>query len=221
MDPETALSASRMHEDEVVDGIESLLLAYGIVIDEDMQFFIRQAYAIDERSHYWRGRCERVLKNCLELNENLGLELAQDQLAVAVLMHDVGMAFLPIDVLHKAGDLTAQEKALVSSHTQVGRQLISGMSRWQSAAEIIYQHHEHYNGKGYPQGLCADEICAGAKILSIADAFEACTHDRAYITRIKRPALRALLILNHGAGEQFDKKYVQSFAAMVEQSAKD
>ena len=212
MDPQTALSAEHVDESS---GIEKILKASSISLDGDIKFFIRQAYAIDERSHFWEGRCERVLSHCLQLNSALDCPVAPEQLAVAALIHDIGMAYLPIDVLHKGSNLNSDERQLINSHAEVGHRLIKCMERWQIAADIILQHHEKEDGTGYPKALTGKSICSGAKILAIVDAYEACTHDRAYITCIKRPTLRATLVLNHGAGEQFDENYVKHFVSLV------
>jgi HD-GYP domain-containing protein (c-di-GMP phosphodiesterase class II) len=89
--------------------------------------------------------------------------------------------------------------------------ILHKMGGWEEAAEIVLQHHEHCNGGGYPKGLEENEICAGAKILAIADTFDACRYARAYRTELKRPLIRAILEINRQADVQFSRQWVDTF----------
>jgi len=134
-----------------------------------------------------------------------------NQLAAAVLMHDIGMAFLPLNVLHKAGKLTGAELRTISSHPRTGYDLLRRMQRWDEAAEMVLQHHERVDGGGYPKGLTSLEICSGAKIIAIVDTFDARTHERAHVTQLKRPFVRAVLEISKCSGSQFSEKWVGLF----------
>lgn len=216
IDPDTALDFE--YEQDAAFQIynsEDVLYACGITIDDDIRFFMRQAHAVDERSKYWQGRSDRVLQQTLMLNTLCNNPVHPDQLAVAVLNHETALAYLPLELLHKSDKLSKKELKLIHDHPIASSRLLKGLGRWEEARQIIAQHHEHEDGSGYPNGLSAGDICAGAKMLAITDAFEACTHNRAYITRIKRPILRATLKLQHYAGTQFDKQYVSIFTQMI------
>jgi HD-GYP domain-containing protein (c-di-GMP phosphodiesterase class II) len=190
---------------------QNILQQFNIALDEDMKFFQRLSEPVEQRSHYWQGRSARMLQLTLTMNQYAGEPVEPAQMAAAVYMHDIAMAFLPLDLLHKTSPLTAEELSLLRSHTQQAFNLISAMKRWQQASYIVLEHHEREDGKGYPAGLNGQHICPGAKILAIVDAFDARTHERAYSTNMKRPFVRAILEINRCAGTHFDANWVNVF----------
>lgn len=195
-----------------ISGVERLLEKYGVSLDDsDLVFFRSLIAPMEMRSIYWVGRTERLLKLALAMNEQAGYSVDAAQLAAAVFVHNIGMAFLPLDVLHKRGEFTSEERRLMNAHPAVGAELLGGMARWRSAAKILLQHHEHSDGSGYPRGLKDAEICDGAKILAIAECFDARTHERAYRTVTKRPFIRAVLEINNCSGLAFAERWVQIF----------
>lgn len=226
LDPSTQianLSSRRTEQKKTPDNQPSaeekstrrLLKKYGVRMDDDMQLFLSLARPTEERSHYWRGRTFRLLEIGLAMNDAANCPVPKEQLAAAILMHDVGMAFLPLDILHKKSPLTAKELKVMSSHPKTGADLIKKMGDWSCAADIVLQHHEHIDGSGYPKGLTSIEICDGAKILSIIDTFDARTHERAHTAKMKRPFIRALLEINKCAGTHFSQKWVEVFNDVI------
>lgn len=195
---------------------DSFLQDHGLELDKDVQFFRDIMEPIESRSKYWNGRGDRILKMALLLNKLGGSPLDTKQLAVAVYVHDFGMAFMPIDLLHKEDRLTENEIVLLRSHAQSSSQLLQHMRRWGPAKEMILQHHEAANGSGYPYGLVEEEICDGAKIIAVADTFDALTHQRAYISHQKRPIIRAAGVINACAGQQLSQYWVNIFNQAVE-----
>jgi HD-GYP domain-containing protein (c-di-GMP phosphodiesterase class II) len=193
------------------ESLEAILTHFGIAIDDDLRLFIGICAPIEARSMYWNNCTARILELCLAMNEQAGKPVDPTQLAGAVLLHDIGMAFLPVEILHKRKRLDMHELALLQAHPAQGAALLSTMSRWQVAAEAVAQHHERMDGRGYPRGLGKDEICPGARIIAIADTFEARTHERAYSMQIKRPFIRAVLEINSCSGSQFDPEWVAVF----------
>lgn len=189
----------------------TILRQYHVAMDDDMMFFNRLSAPLEERSQYWRGRTARMLQLTLAMNHHAGEPVEPAQLAAAVYIHDIAMAFLPLDVLHKTSPLNAEEMSLLRSHTQQAFTLISAMKRWDQASYIILEHHEREDGTGYPAGLSGRHICPGAKLLAIADAFDARTHERAYSTNMKRPFVRAILEINRCSGTHFDPQWVNVF----------
>ncbi len=188
-----------------------ILQRFGIALNDDLRFCQHLIQPLEERSHYWKGRNARLLQLALEMNRHAGEPVEPDQLAVAVYMHDLGMAFLPIAILHKTTPLSAEEFDALRQHPLVAWQLTASMQRWQQAAAIVKEHHERVDGKGYPLGLNGTQICPGAKILAIVDAFDARTHERAYSEAMKRPFVRAVLEINRCSGTHFDAEWVEVF----------
>lgn len=188
-----------------------ILQRFGIALNEDLRFFQHLIQPLEERSHYWKGRNARLLQLALEMNRQAGEPVEPDQLAAAVYMHDLGMAFLPISILHKTTALSAEEFDALRQHPHTGWQLTTTMQKWQQAALIVKEHHERVDGKGYPAGLTGAHICPGAKILAIVDAFDARTHERAYSEAMKRPFVRAILEINRCSGTHFDAEWVEVF----------
>ncbi|HSX86561.1 MAG TPA: HD domain-containing phosphohydrolase [Pseudomonas sp.] len=190
---------------------EQLLARYGIMIDADLLFFIELMRASERRSRYWQGRGMRQLDLALMINQLGDTPEPPEQLAAAVCLHDLGMAFLPLEMLHKDASFNREERRHMQSHPRLAYDLFKRMPKWQGAAEIALQHQEHADGTGYPKGLKEAEICAGALILGIVDTFDARTHERAHQTLSKRPLLRAILEINGLAGSQFSAHWVERF----------
>ena len=189
----------------------SVLKQFSIELNDDLLFFHKLSAPLEERSQYWRGRTARILQLSLAMNREAGEPVEPAQLAAAVFMHDIAMAFLPLHILHKTTPLNTEETSLLRSHTQQAFTLVSAMRDWEQASYIVLEHHEREDGKGYPAGLNSPHICPGAKILAIADAFEARTHQRAYSTNLKRPFVRAVLEINRCSGTHFDANWVNVF----------
>lgn len=193
------------------------LSSYGVEANPDLDFMSSMVAAIEQRSPYWLGRTRRIAKLALRMNDLAGRPVTPNQLTAAVYMHDINMAFLPLDILHKPDHLNSQEKRQVNSHVRTAHDLLHRMENWEEAAEVVLQHHEHVDGNGYPKGLSEAEICDGAKILTIADTFDACTHSRAHHSEVKRPIIRAVLEINRHAGSQFSQHWVDIFNKTAQQ----
>ena len=188
-----------------------ILQQHHIALNDDLRFFQHLTQPLEERSRYWKGRNARLLQLALAMNQHAGAPVEPDQLAVAVYLHDLGMAFLPIEILHKTTPLNEEEMQLLRQHPASAIQLLRTMKRWQQAALIVKEHHERFDGQGYPDRLAGSTICPGAKIMAIVDAFDARTHERAYSESMKRPFVRAILEINRCAGTHFDPEWVEVF----------
>lgn len=185
----------------------------------DIDFFENLGHALEIRSHFWRGRGKRLLDIALDLNTEAGSPVNENQLTAAVYMHDIGMAFLPIDILHKSQELNPQECEKMRTHPLLGANLVASMAHWKETEQMILQHHERVDGGGYPVGLRDSDICDGAKILAIADTFEAMTQESATRDH-KRPLVRAVSEINSFSGQQFSEKWVAIFNAVLRKSIK-
>ncbi|MEW6313535.1 MAG: HD domain-containing phosphohydrolase [Pseudomonadota bacterium] len=179
----------------------------------DLHFFHSLALQYEARSPLFNGRTERLLRLALDSNEAAGKPVDPLQLEAAVYMHDIGMLLLPESLWLKPGNLSAAGKQLLRSHPELGAGLLKRMPGWQAAAEMVWQHHEMPDGAGYPRGLKNAEIAPGAKILAIADAFEAVMlkHKQRGDTR---SLVRAIAEVN-ACDNQFAPEWITPFNAVV------
>jgi HD-GYP domain-containing protein (c-di-GMP phosphodiesterase class II) len=180
-------------------------------LSDDLLFFRELMIPVERRSRYWQNRGDRIAKLCLYINELAGNPVDREQLLAAAYVHDFGMAFISLDILHKNDELTDTEKNIINDHVLGSSQLLQSMPRWQGALEIVMQHHERLDGSGYPLGLTEEEICEGAKILAIVDSFDALTHERAFTSHTKRPIKRAVIELNAERETLFSAKWLDHF----------
>jgi HD-GYP domain-containing protein (c-di-GMP phosphodiesterase class II) len=215
MDPTTHLQAPQIPAESRTD---ALLARHGIAPHPDLQFFAALTEAAEQRSSYWHGRNLRLLDLALSINALGGQTEKPEQLAAAVCLHDLGMAFLPLELLHKQTHLSRDERRLMQGHPRQASDLLKRMPDWAPAMEIVLQHQEHVDGSGYPKGLREMEITPGALILHIVDTFDARTHERAHQTLSKRPLLRAILEINNLAGQQFSVRWVEVFNRALQQN---
>jgi hypothetical protein len=177
----------------------------------DIVFFRELMKPIEKRSMYWEGRGDRIAKLAAYLNKLAGSPIDEDQLAVACYMHDFGMAFMPIKVLHKEGKLADAEFNLMRSHVYKSARLLEHLNQWDGARKIVMQHHERIDGTGYPLGIKESDICDGARLLAILDTFDAITHARAHESHLQRPKKKAVIEINKIPEGQFCKKWMQIF----------
>lgn len=168
---------------------------------------------IDRRDPTNRGHSRRVSVLCRLLAEAAGLAPKEIRRAeLAGLVHDVGKVALPSRILRKAGPLDAREYALVRRHPQIGCRLLRGWLGLRSVLGAVRHHHERWDGLGYPFGLRGDAIPRLARVVAIADAYDAMISDRPY-----RPALSIAAAreeLRRGRGTHFDPELVDAFLAM-------
>jgi HD-GYP domain-containing protein (c-di-GMP phosphodiesterase class II) len=178
---------------------------------EDLVFFRELMKPIEKRSMYWEGRGDRIAKLAGFINKIAGSPIDEVQLAVACYMHDFGMAFMPVAMLHKQENLEEVEFNLMRSHVYKSARLLENLNQWNEARKIVMQHHERIDGSGYPLGLKEDGICDGAKLLAILDTFDAITHSRAHKSHLQRPKKKAVIEINRIAKGQFSIKWMQAF----------
>ncbi|MBI5167400.1 MAG: response regulator [candidate division NC10 bacterium] len=169
------------------------------------------AAAIDAKEHYTAQHSQRVTQLSLILADALDLE--EDQcyaLELAAQMHDVGKIGIPDTVLSKVGKLTPEEWHYMRGHPAKGAEIVGQIEELSEVSSIIRHHHERMDGGGYPDGLKGEAIPLLARIIAIADAYEAMTTDRAY--RRARTREQALAELRNQKGAQFDARLVEVFA---------
>lgn len=210
----SAVTATAAVEDPLMVWRRMLQL-YGIPQDEDTMFFAGLVQSIENRSTHWQGRTARQLFLCLEMNRQAGNKVDKDQLAIAVMLHDLGMAFLPHTLFNQQGQPDPSQLSLWQRHAEHCASLLASSPRWQEAAAIIWQHHEHVDGSGFPDGLEGDDIADGAKILRIADEFDARPQDSEDPAVARRHMMKAVLDINNQSGKTFDTFWVDIFNQVV------
>lgn len=169
------------------------------------------AHAIDEKDIYTGSHCERVMELSMEIGKELGLkEQELEELKFGSILHDIGKIGIPEHILNKAGSLTDEEYQAIKEHSIKGFQILENLEYLQHSRRIILEHHERIDGKGYPSGLSGDEIFYLAKIVAVADSYDAMTSSRPYR---ENPLSQedAIVELLRNKGSQFDDKIVDIF----------
>jgi cyclic di-GMP phosphodiesterase len=166
--------------------------------------------ALETRDLETHGHSERVVTYSLRLGREYGLDSHRTKaLEFGSLLHDIGKIGVPDSVLRKPAKLTDDEWVLMRQHPVHGQQILRGIEFLEGAAKVVAQHHEKWDGSGYPLGLTGEDIDVCARIFSVADAFDAMTSDRVY--RKGKPYEVAAQELDDWAGRQFDPKVVEAF----------
>jgi len=172
------------------------------------------AAAIDAKSPWTNGHSERVTKYAVELGKELGLkEHELERLRLSALLHDVGKIGTYDIVLDKPGKLTEEEFDLVKKHPRKGAEILAPIKQLIDVIPGVLHHHERYDGKGYPAGLKAEVIPLQARILCVADSYDAMTADRPYRTASGRDY--AISELKRGSGTQFDPELIPVFLKVL------
>jgi hypothetical protein len=168
------------------------------------------AEAVDKRDPFTSKHSQRVRTISVDIGRQLHVSAAElEALEWGGLLHDVGKIGVPDNVLLKQGKLTREERITMNAHPVLGAQIIGPVDRLAPELPVIRHHHEWYNGSGYPDRLMGDEIPRLARILHVADAFEAMTADRPYRKALSTE--QALAELRKFAGVQFDPEVVDAF----------
>lgn len=166
------------------------------------------ADALDAKCDYTSGHSLRVSQYALLIGKNMGLtpEELRD-LELGGILHDIGKIGVPESILWKPAKLTAEETAIMAEHPVKSAQIIGDLPSLQKAKRFVMHHHEFMDGSGYPDKLAGDDIPLGARIILVADAYDAMTSDRPYRKAIGHE--RAIQELKKCAGRQFDPKIVE------------
>lgn len=190
---------------------------------------LRQAYlstiralaeAVDAKDAYTRGHSDKVSAYAMAIARKLGLGGDFiDNIRDAGYLHDIGKIGTPDAVLTKQGELTAEEMDTMRLHPGASHKILAPARLPEDIKEMIWHHHERFNGSGYPAGLKYEEIPLGSRILAVADAYEAMTADRPY--RDSFSTDEAVAELRRCAGEQFDPTVVEAFLEIRTQLESD
>jgi putative nucleotidyltransferase with HDIG domain len=202
--------SKRDHTEHVIGSIEKLYL----------QIFDSMAKEVDHKDKYTKGHSDRVASFALLLAKELGLQTGTlKTIVAAALLHDLGKIEIDDNVLKKAGKLTPEEYEHIKNHPRLGVELLRGKEFPWDIKPMILHHHERIDGNGYPLGLKGEDIPLGARVLCIADVFDALTSDRIY--RKAFGTEKALKIMNDDSGKMFDPVLLKCFVNMVDMGKAD
>ncbi len=193
--------------------------AYQELKDLNLQTITALATAIEAKDPYTGGHSLGVTEKAVAIAQEMGLpEEEIEKLRVAGLLHDTGKIGIPDSVLNKPGRLTAAEYVMIKVHPAISADIVGKIEGLTHLVPIIRHHHEWYDGNGYPDGLKEEEIPLGARILAVADGFDAMMAERPYRTAKSRE--EALAEIRAGAGTQWDPKVVKAFLAVTRKGRK-
>ena len=168
------------------------------------------AEVIDARDPYTRGHSDRVRRLSMRIAMKLGFdEKRLESLVFGALLHDIGKVGIKDGVLQKNGPLSSEEYEHVKQHPLIGAKILEGNDFFKDKIPMIRNHHEHYDGSGYPDGLIGEGIPSEARIIAVSDAFDALTSLRPHHGAI--PIKDALLEMEKCKGKQFDPKILELF----------
>ena len=185
-------------------------------LPSDFELMRSLSVHIDNLSIYRKNRSDQVVHMAERLNEALGAIVDPQQLQAAAWMHDVGMSFIPHNIFNKEGALSKEELRKIQEHVVIGSQFLLRFGGWDEAARIVMDHHERYDGSGYPNGTKGKEIHPGARILSIIDSYCSMTTERSDRT-FKKSLLSTISEINANIETQFDPEIVRVFNDVVRQ----
>lgn len=172
--------------------------------------------AVEARDPYTSGHSQEVTELAIAIARKMGLSAEEiENLRMAGLLHDIGKIAIPDSVLNKPSRLTSAERIMVESHPVIAAEIVGKVEALAHLVPIIRHHREQYDGQGYPDGLKGEEIPLLARVLGVADGFQAMTSERPY-----RPGMstqEALAVLQEGAGKQWDPRIVKVFCRILKQ----
>ena len=180
----------------------------------NLSFATALVATLDARDRYTAGHSAAVAVYARDIAERMGLSKREQQLAhLCGLVHDIGKGGLPPGLLEKPGALTLEERRLMEQHSEIGERILANVDDYAEIAKIVRHHHERVDGHGYPDGLTGTEIPLIARIIGVADAYNAMTSDRPY--RDAMPSRVARMRLAQAVESQFDTTVVAAFEAIL------
>ena len=184
----------------------------------NLSFAAAMVTALDERDTWTAGHSVAVATYSRDIAAEMGLTKQQVELVhLTGLVHDIGKIGVPAEVLQKTAALTDDEWALMREHSEIGARILGEVEDYAEVAEIVLYHHERLDGAGYPRGLTGDRIPLLARVIAVADAYNAMTSDRPY-RRAMDPDI-AITQLRNGRGGQFDPDAVEAFLKVLERES--
>ncbi|MBR1930003.1 MAG: HD domain-containing protein [Lachnospiraceae bacterium] len=190
-------------------------------MQEEMEQFYFQVInalssAVEAKDRYTKGHSMRVADYAREIARRMGMsEEEQREIYYAGLLHDVGKIRVPDFIINKDGKLTADEYENIKLHTVSGYYILKNVSNTFDVASVARWHHERYDGKGYPDGLTGENIPLAARIVCVADSYDAMTSNRSYRSALPQNAVRSEILA--GMGKQFDPRIADIMIQMIDE----
>ncbi|MEW6683303.1 MAG: CHASE2 domain-containing protein [Nitrospirota bacterium] len=202
----------------------ALNIENGRLLDDVRKLFHRSleafSTALDFKDNDTGGHSQRVALFAREMARRMGLAGTESEvIAQGALLHDIGKIAVPDRILRKPGKLTEEEWVTMREHPETGFRMLKTIQIPDAIASIVRQHHERFDGTGYPNGLAGPAICLGARIFAVADYYDALTSNRPY--RKAQPIERVVDDIRHAAGGQFDPAVVDTFLAIPDEVFSD
>ncbi|MFZ2196165.1 MAG: HD-GYP domain-containing protein, partial [Thermodesulfovibrionales bacterium] len=189
--------------------------SYNELEDLFMGFVRAMVNALEAKSQWTRGHSERVTAFAQEIAYEMNLDETQRKaVIIASLLHDIGKIGTHGAILDKKNSLSADEYDILKFHPVQGAEILRGIKQFEDVVLIVKHHHERIDGTGYPDGLKGEEIPLGARIVYVADAFDAMTEDRPYQPAISIEA--SISELRRSSGTQFDPVVVDAWLRVLE-----
>lgn len=199
--------------DQVLASNRELQKAQQAIKRSYIQTLASMITALEARDAYTRGHSERVARLTEAMGKQMGIKgYKLDNLVDAARLHDIGKIGIREQVLNKPGKLTDEEYQHIKQHPEIGAHIIGQMDAYSELVPAIRHHHERVDGRGYPQGLRGNDIPLEARIIAVADTFDAMTSVRPY--RSPRQLGQALKVMRECAGTQLDAKLVKLFLSL-------
>lgn len=179
-----------------------------------LQIMLTLANTIDAKDRYTNGHSVRVAEYSREIARRVGKsEQTQEDIYYAGLLHDIGKIGIPGRIINKETRLTDEEYAVITTHPLIGAEILANMTELPGLAVGAHWHHEYYDGSGYPEGLKGEEIPEVARIIGVADAYDAMTSKRSYRDVLPQDVVRDEII--KGRGTQFDPMFADVLLEMI------
>ncbi|MCR5302409.1 MAG: response regulator [Lachnospiraceae bacterium] len=179
------------------------------------EMMIALSHTVDAKDHYTNGHSERVAAYAAEIGRRLGKSNEEQKKLYEIgLLHDIGKIGIPEEIINKTEKLTDEEFARIKEHTLIGCEILKGITDMPELSSGARSHHERYDGRGYPDGLARDAIPEIARIICVADCYDAMTSTRTYSTPKPKEVVRAEL--ERCSGTQFDPDIAAVMIAMID-----
>jgi len=176
------------------------------------------AAAVEKRDPYTAGHQMRVADIAVDIARHLGLDDVRiEGIRLGATMHDIGKIAIPTEILTKPGRLDASEYALIQRHAELGYDIVKGIDFTWPVADVVHQHHERWDGSGYPQGLSGEAIILEARIVAVADVIESMATHRPYRKQI--PFSDVVAEIENGAGTKYDPRVARAALAVMDENA--
>lgn len=209
----TRLQADLAHE--VEEKTQEVFAQHQKLEKVSMQIVSSLSGAIDAKDTYTKGHSARVAEYAREIARQAGYSRKmQEDIYVMGLLHDVGKIGISDAIIGKTSKLTSEEYDIIKTHSEMGEKILAGITEFPKLVQGARSHHERYDGKGYPDGLAGEEIPLEARIIAVADAYDAMSSRRSYRNVLPQEQVRAEI--EEGRGTQFDPKFADIMLRMID-----